>query len=95
MIVAAHQELTQRWWRERGPRFEVVISAMVYREASGGDPDAAVARVRAIDELRTLTITDDAVRLADQLISKGPIPRLMPRMHCTSPWRLCMASITC
>lgn len=74
-IVAAHQEITQKWWRERSSRFDVVISEMVYREASGGDPDAASARLQVLDRLRVLKIGEEALSLAERLISKGPIPR--------------------
>jgi len=75
LIVAAHQELTRKWWRERGGRFDLVISELVYREASGGDPEAAGARVAALDGLRLLKIGEDAFSLAERLLAKGPIPR--------------------
>ena len=30
VIVAAHQELTRKWWRERGGRFNLVISELAW-----------------------------------------------------------------
>jgi len=48
LVVAAHQELTRRWWSERAPRFEVLISELVEREASAGDLAAAGERLEAI-----------------------------------------------
>jgi len=75
IIVAAHQEITRKWWEERRGRFDPVISELVYREASGGDPDASAARMAAIGDLRILKINDAALHLAERLISKGPIPR--------------------
>jgi len=63
------------WWRERAPTFELVVSELVRREASGGDADAAASRLAAIGRLKILRVTDEAVRLAGLLVSKGPIPR--------------------
>ena len=37
-LLAAHQEITARWWRERGPLFDLVVSELVHEEASAGDP---------------------------------------------------------
>jgi len=74
-IVAAHQKLTDKWWEQRAPRFELVVSELVYREAAAGDKAAASARLEAIAELGILTITEEAVSLAELLTTKGPIPR--------------------
>lgn len=74
MVVAAHQRLTKNWWEERGPRFELVISELVYREASQGDSVAAGARLGALAKLRVLTVTEEAVWLAELLTARGPIP---------------------
>lgn len=79
-IVAAHQKLTNKWWEQRAPRFELVVSELVYREAAAGDKAAgdkaaASARLEAIAELGILTITEEAVSLAELLTTKGPIPR--------------------
>jgi predicted nucleic acid-binding protein len=75
MIVAAHQRLTSKWWEERASRFEMLISELVYREAAAGDTEAANLRLEAIANLRTLTVTEEAVSLAELLTAKGPIPR--------------------
>ena len=72
-VVAAHQELTSKWWSERSPLFELLVSELVCQEASTGDPDAASARLRAIAGIRILTITEEAVSLAEVLVAKGPI----------------------
>jgi predicted nucleic acid-binding protein len=74
MVVAAHQRLTHMWWEERGPRFELVISELVYREAAAGDPVAARTRLEAVAKLRMLTVAEEAVSLAGLLTTKGPIP---------------------
>ncbi len=74
MIVAAHQELTRRWWTECAPRFEMLVSELVYREAAAGDEVAASMRLEAIAQLKTLAISPEAVSLAERLIGNGPIP---------------------
>lgn len=75
MVVAAHQELTRRWWDERASRFELVISELVLREARAGDSDAAALRLEALAGIHVLEIGLEAVSLANILVSKGPIPR--------------------
>ncbi len=75
IIVAAHQRLTNKWWEERARRFEMLISELVYREAAAGDATAAGGRLEAIAKLKMLTITEEAVSLAEQLTARGPIPR--------------------
>ena len=75
MIIAAHQQLTRQWWEERSPAFDLVISELVREEASKGDPEASSARLAAIEKTPILKINEDAVSLAEQLVSRGPIPR--------------------
>lgn len=75
MIVAAHQELTRRWWDERGARFEMLVSELVYREAAAGDRAAASARLEAIGELKILAVSPEAIALAERLVESGPISR--------------------
>ena len=75
MIVAAHQELTRKWWDERASHFEILVSELVYREAAAGDTVAASVRLEAITTLKILTVSEEAVLLAERLVGKGPIPR--------------------
>ena len=74
-IVAAHQEITRKWWSERAPSFELLISELVYREAAAGDPEAAADRLAAVAQYGILTITAEASALAEVLVTSGPIPR--------------------
>jgi predicted nucleic acid-binding protein len=75
LVVAAHQELTRRWWSAVAPRFEMLISELVQREASAGDITAAGERLEAIAALRILTISEEAALLAEHLVERGLIPR--------------------
>ena len=75
MVIAAHQELTHQWWKERANQFELVVSELVEQEASKGDPDASRTRLAAIKDTAILSTSDDAVTLAEKLVEGGPIPR--------------------
>ena len=44
LIVAARQQLTHTWWRERRPVFDLYVSQVVLDEILAGDPDAAERR---------------------------------------------------
>jgi len=74
MIIAAHQELTRQWWQDRAGGFELVISELVYEEARRGDGSAAAARVEVLDRLAILLTNDEAITLAEHLVSEGPLP---------------------
>ena len=54
MIVAAHQRLTNRWWEERSPHYEMVVSELVQQEAAAGDAAAAVDGRAPWDDYRNL-----------------------------------------
>ena len=45
LIVAARQQLTHTWWRERRPAFDLCVSQIVLDEILAGDPEAAGRRV--------------------------------------------------
>lgn len=75
VVVAAHQELTRQWWETRSSAFALLVSELVREEASKGDEEASDKRMATIAEMPILRTTDEAVSLADQLVSMGPIPR--------------------
>lgn len=64
LIVAGHQQLTHDWWQTQRSRFRLYASQLVIREASGGDPQAADARLRALEGLPLLEICLEAVALS-------------------------------
>lgn len=71
---AAHEEITRNWWNDSRSEFEIYISAATLREASGGDQAAAADRLRSLDGLPELEITEDAEKLARNLVSEVPLP---------------------
>ena len=64
LITAAYQQITREWWHTAESRFSLTASALVQDEAARGDPEAARARLRALESATLLQITQDARRLA-------------------------------
>lgn len=74
VVIAGHQQITHDWWRNVADRFELVASQLVVSEASAGDPDAARDRLAAITGMTLLDASDEALKLAQELISSGAVP---------------------
>jgi hypothetical protein len=74
LILAAHQQITQDWWEQRGGEFDLFISQQVLGEAGAGDPQAARKRLDALAGLRLLDINDAVLMLAQELIDDGAVP---------------------
>ena len=74
IVIAAHQQLTRRWWRSRSS-YRLFVSQIVRDEASAGDQAARLRRLRALRGIPALAITDQATRLAGELVRRGALPR--------------------
>ena len=74
LVAAAWQQVTADWWDNQRARFELYISELVVAEAERGDPEAAAKRLEQLQEIPELSITEEAVLLAEKLIKKGAIP---------------------
>ncbi|MGZ5442423.1 MAG: hypothetical protein ACXW5U_09370 [Thermoanaerobaculia bacterium] len=72
--VAAHQELTRRWWTSRRSDFEVFASTVVFDEAGDGDPDLAAERLRFLHDVTLLRVPDHAHKLKRELLLRTQIP---------------------
>jgi hypothetical protein len=75
LIVAANQQSTNEWWKERKGSFEVFISPLVEEEAGGGDPDAAENRLKALRGIPLLTLSQEALIFSKQLLAEGSLPQ--------------------
>jgi hypothetical protein len=74
LILAAHQKITQEWWREERENYRCVTSEEVLREVSLGDPAMSRRRVETLAEIAVLRV-DDAVRLlAKELVQEQLLP---------------------
>ena len=58
VVITAHQQVTREWWRTAQDRFQLAASALVFREAGQGDPNAARARLMALDGLTLLDASE-------------------------------------
>src|SRR5687768_8587817 len=63
LIMAAHQQITNDWWRNARDRFDLYISEAVLAEIRAGDADAAERRLVLIEGLPVLAWNDDIVDL--------------------------------
>jgi predicted nucleic acid-binding protein len=78
LTAASHQQVTHEWWQTARQHFTAVSSQLVMREAGSGDPDAAAARMTFLADLTLLEITEDALTLAQRLLSVKAIPQDFP-----------------
>jgi hypothetical protein len=74
LIVAAHQQLTEEWWGQKRPSFDLFTSQVVIREAAAGDQAMAQKRLDLLAEVPLLEINESALDLAKQLLRRGMIP---------------------
>lgn len=65
LIVAAHQQITQDWWRDAREHFDIYISEAVLTEIRIGDPDLAARRLAIVEELPILEINDEVQSLVN------------------------------
>lgn len=73
ILVNARQELTRQWW-ERQNRYELFISNAVIEEIMEGDPVAAEARLKKVEEISVLPLTESVERLSGTLLNAGAVP---------------------
>ena len=74
VVIAAHQQLTRRWWRSRRS-YRLFVSQIVRDEAAIGDPALRARRLRALRGIPALAVTDDATLLAGELVRRGALPK--------------------
>lgn len=72
--VAAHQELTRRWWATRRREFDLFASPVVVDEAGDGDAALAAERLRFLDGITLLRVPEEAHALKFQLLRRTQIP---------------------
>lgn len=83
LVIAAHQAETRVLWPRLSTDFDTYISALVYEEASRGDPDAATRRLSAVQSFPVLGVDDEARSLAAKLLDSRAVPPEFPEdaMH--------------
>ncbi len=74
VVVAAHQQITDQWWRTKRGCFDLFASQLVLREAQAGNQEMAQRRLGVLQDIQLLEVTEIALSLADDLVRKGPLP---------------------
>jgi hypothetical protein len=72
--AAAWQQITAQWWQQERTKYDLYTSALVMREASRGDSDAARKRLQVLADLSDVAVDDEAQQLADKLMEGGGVP---------------------
>ena len=75
VVIAGHQQVTREWWDTCTAKFDLVASELVLDEASAGDDQAARERVEILHTITLLEASEDALKLARDLVTSGPIPQ--------------------
>jgi hypothetical protein len=75
LLVAAHQEITRDWWESRRSQFDLYVSELVIQEVRAGDVVLASQRLEILRDVPILAINSEILKLAQDLIAQGPIPR--------------------
>lgn len=78
LVVAGRQKITRDWWRYALNAFALVVSELVHREASTGDPQAIRDRLEALKDLPVLAVSQQAEDLARALVAGGAVPSREP-----------------
>jgi len=73
-ILAAHQQLTRRWWQDERLRYGCVTSQEVIREAGLGDVEMSRRRLEALASLNLIGLDDSARGLTRELMATGILP---------------------
>lgn len=77
LTTASRQATTRDLW-ENLAKFEAYASDLVVGEAEKGHPEAAASRLKEIERIPLLEITNEAERLASALIAGSAIPESEP-----------------
>ncbi len=73
LVVAGNQETTKEWWKRRND-FELYISEFVLQEASNGDSKAAENRLKSLDGIPEIEITEEVAAIAEKLLFEASLP---------------------
>lgn len=55
------QEEARRWWQQFASKFDLFVSQTVLEEASRGNADAAIARMKLLDGLPLIPLSDEVI----------------------------------
>lgn len=74
LIIAAHQQITQEWWDNHQPEFNLYISQLVMRESAAGNIEMAHKRLEILSVFPLLALKPESLLLARTLLDRGSLP---------------------
>jgi hypothetical protein len=74
IIITAKQELTKEWWFEHKSNYDLFISDLVIEEISKGDSVYADERLKIVENIPILKVTEKALLIANSIVSKKILP---------------------
>ena len=75
LVTAAYQQITQDWWLDTRPHFDLFVSQLVHQEAGGGDVGAAEKRLEALHGIPLLPTSEEALALAQSIMREELVPQ--------------------
>ena len=75
VVIAGHQQTTHEWWEDSFAHFHLVASQLVVQECSAGDEKAVQERLKVLESVELLEVTEEAINLAQALITQGTVPK--------------------
>jgi predicted nucleic acid-binding protein len=74
LIVVAHQQITNEWWENALPHYDIFVSPIVLEEISRGDVNAVQSRLEKVSPFSVLKVLPEVRNLADAYFSALDIP---------------------
>lgn len=72
--ILLRQEDARRWWDEYSSRYDLFASQAVLDEAASGDASAAAERLRMLDGIPLIPITEAVQNVAAELLARSLLP---------------------
>jgi hypothetical protein len=94
LLQASRQASTRLWWDSGCSGLEIFTSLEAIDEAGEGDEEMAQMRLKLLEKVTRLEITDEIGNLAVKLVSSGLIPdkaalmRFILRWHLHTGWTI-------
>ena len=74
IIAAARQVHTRRWWNSDRKRYELFISRFVLDEAALGSEVLAAERLKVLEGIPLLVLSEDVFTLGTELLKRAVLP---------------------
>lgn len=75
LLAAAWQSITTDWWEKRRGLFDLYASVLVLEEAGRGDKEAAQRRLKSLENILLLAMTDSVMELSRKLLEQEALPK--------------------